>query len=272
MPRIESSTAPAWYRLKWPSQSSAASWDHPEQRRGPTRATRCKHLCQRHGTGFTAEEFAGRIVNPRYDANADTWAGYTSPDSAHVPRDCYGNYATTPQYTSTYPCCRCRFAIAWFYTGKEKADLKLWHADGSLAWEVAPDGGQLVARVRTEGGRSVAFAKAWPNRPEIDPCHIGWHAGLRRPTFRENDYGHSARQGLDAYGVTAGTSRLSGLCDCCRAIIPTIPQYLFWVARGWSVGQAKQIAAWEAAKWKPGRIKDRVDIGVLDVLDHLPWR
>ena len=239
-----------WYQQKWPSSVKLPDRSSWHQTKPPVPADACKHWCQRV---LTERMITGeRAADP-----ATSTAACADWDHREI-------------------CCRCRFAQSWFRLNMYDYRFKIWLPDGTLAAEpetATAYGSAYTAR--HQRGRNSAFIKTWAAHgtvPEVNPCHIGWHAGLRRATFREAAWGQSARLGLDSFGVTAGpSSTSSALCPACRSILPTIPPHLFWEARGWGHTQAVKVSEWEADRWVPGKTKDRVDLTVLNVLEHLPW-
>jgi hypothetical protein len=259
-----------YYQIKWPQSGSVTTTS--EMVAPPKPAPDCGHYCQRFGRRFESVQYVGMVDNPRLPT-------YTGKCPANINNIEYSyDAATVPEFKTVSVCCRCRQAASWFGTGLGPQDFPLWAYNGQKVLE-KPDPSTLyrsLVKIPLVQGRSTAFVAAWQKHkkdiPSVDSMHIGWHAGLRRPTFRDDSYNASSRQGLDSYGVCSGPipSR-HNLCRCCRAILPTIPAHLFWEARGWSPDQAAAISAWELKCWTPGKSSDRINLGVLDIMEHLPW-
>ena len=274
MPRKESHYGhdrEGWYAPKWPQVSPNDRQGH-EAHTPPQPAPDCGHYCQRFGHRFDSTQFVGMVENPRLP-------GYSGATPADINQIEFSFDATlVPKYQTVQQCCRCRMANQWFGTAGGPNPYQLWSYDGHAVYQSPGTGHSYHDRTQVvlSQGRSEEFTAIWLKRkgevPTVDATHIGWHAGLRRPTFRDGSYSASTRQGLDAYGVCSGpVASRSLLCHCCRSILPTIPAHLFWVARGWSVAQAQAVSAWELKCWTPGKSEDRINLGVLDILAHLPW-
>jgi len=121
-------------------------------------------------------------------------------------------------------CCRCVAAVDWFCLDQHTATL--------------------------QSGRTVTFVErateaGWA-LPAIDVGHLGWHAGLRRPTVYGEPSGSRSPVPVrvqDSYGISSGRGfdERYFLCTYCRESVRAIPAWLFWHARGWTPSQARYI-------------------------------
>lgn len=266
MPRVEGGWSlrhgayNRWYQIGWAGSRAEANWDNIKQKQVPMRMA-CGHMCQ---TGATISEW--RMTGP-------------DPVSQPLP---------VGQYTTIRACCRCYWAQDWFGVGLRRVEYRLRNQDGSSIMRpyLLPGGnayqsstpGHLTTSVSQ--GLREDFRAQWLRHqpiPEHECLHIGWHAGLRRATLRENQSWRTSgrgrpRRGCDRAGVTSGPGAISALCSACRVVLPTLEPWLFWLARGWPVDKAKAIAKHEATLWKPGNSKQSVTLDILDAIsEFLPW-
>jgi len=239
MPRILDTGHPcgAWHQIVFPYQRQDANRYKPEQSSAPHRQVACGHQCQR-----------GRSLE-------------------HYSRDHNGWHSVT-----AYCCCRCHQANRWFNVIGRMHDLNAWTLDlkGNPKHPVA--GGYQHPSIVSGFGLRREFIQEWEVKisaklPEAAWNHVGWHAGLRRPVLRYSgwNYRKAPIRVCDRAGVSSGPGALSGvMCPTCRSTLQTIPLYLWWVARGWPVGKAHDLANIEATQWRPGRRTDKVPATILD--------
>lgn len=234
-----------WHRLSWPYSRAENDQRNLEQTRAPRLREGCGHQCQ----------------------NLHRISEYLDPPAGETP-------ATYYESTDHRVCCRCNAAMHWFGT---------WGRHAPIKTKIRDSAGQVVAvnddAIERNMGLRRTFLAAWgatpAGRPTIDPTHIGWHSGLRRPLYRSSyrwGYRLHPVRVSDRAGVSSGPGSLSTkLCAVCRSTLQTIPLWLFWTARGWPEGTAKLVAAAEAKLWKPGRRSDKPPLTLLDTDAFLPW-
>tara|TARA_R100000315_G_C5226090_1_gene137124 strand:+ start:100 stop:1206 length:1107 start_codon:yes stop_codon:yes gene_type:complete len=168
-------------------------------------------------------------------------------------------------------CCRCYNAKAWF--GLEAPSSITTNTPtfpGMTVEQLAQNPNLDVSHLRVNRGQwtqvcnSPAYYASVINHRKLDKHfnteHLGWHAGLMRPRFRyreQDGYGDfisrrpqwwSNIRLADNKAVISGLhSPQRFLCPNCLTAAKGLPAHLYWMARGYSVKEAKHLLMKEQA-------------------------
>lgn len=111
--------------------------------------------------------------------------------------------------------------------------------------------------------------------------HLGWHAGLRRPTtsMRGRWNKSEPQKIVDLLGVISGSHKASKMCVHCRHVVKSLSMHLFWEARGYDHKTAVMMADRDKtdlkeakAKYTPDDLKSLAPMLGATEQDELPAR
>jgi len=196
---------------------------------------------------------------------------------------------------SQQSCCRCHNAKVWFGQGP-RATSQNYREDSfhglTTGFMVQEQGFTDHKTLRMHKGEWYALTNGphyysniieeHKRKSALNLEHLGWHAGLMRPRFRFREQEYGAVLGANTYSksrptwfsnirLADNTSVISGLhnpkrylCPNCLTAAKGLPPHLYWIARGYSLKEAKAKQEREYAVLQ-GRGKRWLQSTVLDI-------
>jgi hypothetical protein len=164
--------------------------------------------------------------------------------------------------TGKMDCCRCYNARAWFGLKSSTTHDQVVFPGLTVGQLKESNGDIDISHLRMQRGQwyeiatgPAYYARIMDSRKlegQLNLEHIGWHAGLMRPRFRfrefstYNEWTLRRPQWWSNIRLADATAVISGLhsphrflCPNCLTAARGLPTHLYWIARGYSLKDAR---------------------------------